>query len=151
MDLRDSGGHLSPHMLPQPFLPVNGKGGEDLAGPYEVVEGWPKPIEEGWRMASPSASVVFSADEIVVTIAALVHLLLVAAEVSVPHGTAHAHLATHELAWGEYRGPFWLSSAFILFAGAAPWIAAAATPLALLGLLAYEHAYVRAGQCVALA
>ena len=67
MDLRDSGGHLSPHMLPQPFLPVNGKGGEDLAGPYEVVEGWPKPIEEGWRMASPSASVVFSADEIVVT------------------------------------------------------------------------------------
>ena len=67
LDLRDSGGHLSPHMLPQPFLPVNGKGGEDLAGPYEVVEGWPKPIEEGWRMASPSASVVFSADEIVVT------------------------------------------------------------------------------------
>jgi hypothetical protein len=66
-DLRDSGGHLSPHMLPQPFLPVNGKGGEDLAGPYEVIEGWPKPIEEGWRMASPSASVVFSADEVVVT------------------------------------------------------------------------------------
>jgi Fe-S-cluster-containing dehydrogenase component/Ni/Fe-hydrogenase subunit HybB-like protein len=91
------------------------------------------------------------ADEIVITIAALMHLALVAAEVSVPHGTAHAHLATHELAWGEYRGPFWLSSAFILFAGAAPWIAAAATPLALLGLLAYEHAYVRAGQCVALA
>jgi hypothetical protein len=54
-------------ILPQPFLPVNGKGGEDLAGPYEVIEGWPKPIEEGWRMASPSASVVFSADEVVVT------------------------------------------------------------------------------------
>jgi len=90
-------------------------------------------------------------DEIAITIAALVHLALVAAEVSVPHGTAHAHLATHELAWGGYRGPFWLSSAFICAAGAAPWIAAAATPLALLGLLAYEHAYVRAGQCVALA
>jgi len=65
--ITDSGGHLSPHMLPQPFLPVNGKGGEDLAGPYEVVEGWPKTINEGWRMASPSGSVVFSADEVVVT------------------------------------------------------------------------------------
>src|SRR5882757_2559287 len=42
--ITDGGGHLSPHMLPQPFLPVNGKGGEDLAGPYEVVEGWPQQI-----------------------------------------------------------------------------------------------------------
>jgi NHL repeat len=65
--ITDSGGHLSPHMLPQPFLPVNGKGGEDLAGPYEVVEGWPKTISEGWRMASPSGAVIFSVDEVVVT------------------------------------------------------------------------------------
>jgi len=65
--ITDTGGHLSPHMLPQPFLPVNGKGGEDLAGPYEVVEGWPKTINEGWRMGGPSGSVVLSADRIIVT------------------------------------------------------------------------------------
>jgi hypothetical protein len=65
--LTDRHGHLSPHMLPQPFLPVGGKGGEDLAGPYEVVEGWPKQISAGWRMAGPSGAVVFSPDEIMVT------------------------------------------------------------------------------------
>jgi Fe-S-cluster-containing dehydrogenase component len=91
------------------------------------------------------------ADEIVILIAAAVHLLLVAAEVTVPHGSAHAHLATRELAWGGYRVPFWIGGVFILCCGLAPWIGIAATPLALLGLLAYEHAYVRAGQCVALA
>jgi peptidylamidoglycolate lyase len=65
--ITDGGGHLSPHMLPQPFLPVNGKGGEDLAGPYEVVEGWPQQIEEGWRLAGPSGAVVFSSDEVIIT------------------------------------------------------------------------------------
>ncbi|HEY4224310.1 MAG TPA: hypothetical protein VGM70_00685 [Pseudolysinimonas sp.] len=65
--ITDKGGHLSPHMLPQPFLPVNGKGGEDLAGPYEVVEGWPQQIEEGWRLAGPSGAVVFSSDEVIIT------------------------------------------------------------------------------------
>ena len=65
--ITDGGGHLSPHMLPQPFLPVNGKGGEDLAGPYEVVEGWPQQIEEGWRLGGPSGAVVFSSDEVIIT------------------------------------------------------------------------------------
>ena len=32
-----------------------------------------------------------------------------------------------------------------------PWIGALAVPLSLLGLLAYEHAYVQAGQAVPLA
>jgi Ni/Fe-hydrogenase subunit HybB-like protein len=91
------------------------------------------------------------ADEIVIMVAAVAQLLLVAAEITVPHGSAHAHLATRELAWGGYRVPFWGSAVLILGCGAAPWIGTAATPLALLGLLAYEHAYVRAGQCVALA
>jgi Ni/Fe-hydrogenase subunit HybB-like protein len=91
------------------------------------------------------------ADEIVIMVAALAHLLLVAAEVTVPHGSAHAHLATRELVRGGYRASFRVSGVFILGCGAAPWIGVAAIPLALLGLLAYEHAYVRAGQCVALA
>jgi hypothetical protein len=34
---------------------------------------------------------------------------------------------------------------------AAPWIGVAAAPLALVGLLAHEHAYVQAGQSVPLA
>lgn len=59
-------GHLSPHMRPQPFLPVNGKGGEDLAGPYEVVEGWPENFMPGWRLAGPSGVHVVSPDRIIV-------------------------------------------------------------------------------------
>jgi Fe-S-cluster-containing dehydrogenase component/formate-dependent nitrite reductase membrane component NrfD len=82
--------------------------------------------------------------DMVLVIAAVTHLLLVAAEITVPHGTAHAHLATRELYRGKYRLLFWSSAAFIV---AGIFFA----PLALIGLLAYEHAYVRAGQCVALA
>jgi Fe-S-cluster-containing dehydrogenase component len=82
--------------------------------------------------------------EVVLVVAALAHLLLVAAEVTVPHGTAHAHLATRELWRGKYRVLFW-SSCLLIAAGIF------FAPLALLGLLAYEHAYVQAGQCVALA
>jgi Fe-S-cluster-containing dehydrogenase component len=82
--------------------------------------------------------------EVVLVVAAAAHLLLVAAEVTVPHGTAHAHLATRELYRGKYRMLFW-SSALCIAAGIF------FAPLALLGLLAYEHAYVQAGQCVALA
>ena len=82
--------------------------------------------------------------EVVLVVAAVVHLVLVAAEITVPHGTAHAHLATRELYRGKYRLLFWASALFIVAGIFVP-------PLALLGLLAYEHAYVRAGQCVALA
>jgi len=40
---------------------------------------------------------------------------------------------------------------FVAVAVAAPWIGTVATPFALAGLLAYEHAYVQAGQSVPLA
>ena len=65
--------------------------------------------------------------------------------------TAHARLATHEMSRGRYRRPFGLSVVFIAVAVAAPWIGTWAAPLALAGLLAYEHAYVQAGQSVPLA
>jgi len=52
---------------------------------------------------------------------------------------------------GRYARFFWPGLAFAAAAIAAPWIGIAATPLALLGLLAHEHAYVQAGQCVPLA
>ncbi|OFW15658.1 MAG: hypothetical protein A3F70_06890 [Acidobacteria bacterium RIFCSPLOWO2_12_FULL_67_14] len=37
----------------RPYSPVNGKGGQDLSGPYEVVVGWPQPLpnHEGWQMS----------------------------------------------------------------------------------------------------
>ena len=65
-EVADKTGRVSPHMLPQPFLPVDGKGGEDLAGPYEVVEGWPDQVEPGWRLSGPSGAWVESADRVVV-------------------------------------------------------------------------------------
>jgi hypothetical protein len=46
---------------------------------------------------------------------------------------------------------FWASVALLVPAVFAPWVGMAAVPLALGGLLAYEHAYVQAGQAVPLA
>jgi hypothetical protein len=57
----------------------------------------------------------------------------------------------HELSWGRYRTPFGTGVVLIAAAVGAPWIGTLATPLALAGLLAYEHAYVQAGQSVPLA
>jgi hypothetical protein len=69
----------------------------------------------------------------------------------VTHGTAHARLAMREMVEGRYRVLFWLGAALVAAGMLAPWIGAAAAPLALLGLLAFEHAYVQAGQAVPLA
>jgi len=81
-------------------------------------------------------------------VAAAAHLALVAGEITLPHVTAHARLATRELTRGRYRRPFGIGMLLIAVAVAAPWIGTVATPLALAGLLAYEHAYVQAGQSV---
>jgi Fe-S-cluster-containing dehydrogenase component len=81
----------------------------------------------------------------------LVHLLSVAGETTLPHGTAHARLAVWEMTRGRYRGSFRVGCAFGLAGLLAPWLGATAAPLALAGLLAYEHAYVQAGQSVPLA
>ena len=98
---------------------------------------------------SPATAV--TAAEVTLAIAAGLHVLMVAGETTLPHVTAHAHLATREMTRGRYARFFWPGLAFAAAAIAAPWIGIAATPLALLGLLAHEHAYVQAGQCVPLA
>ena len=82
---------------------------------------------------------------------ALAHLLMVAGEISLTHPTAHAHLAARELTRGRYARFFWVGVLLALAAVLAPLIGVAAVPLALLGLLAHEHAYVQAGQSVPLA
>jgi Fe-S-cluster-containing dehydrogenase component/formate-dependent nitrite reductase membrane component NrfD len=90
-----------------------------------------------------------------ITAAALVHLLMVAGEVTLPHPTAHARLANFELTRGRYRVAFRLGFALVALSVATLWvsapIAAALAIAALAGLLAHEHAYVQAGQSVPLA
>ncbi len=81
----------------------------------------------------------------------LVHLLFVCGEITLPHVTAHARLANREMVGGRYRAFFWAGAVLVAVAVAATWIGIAAAPAALLGLLAFEHAYVQAGQSVPLA
>jgi Fe-S-cluster-containing dehydrogenase component/formate-dependent nitrite reductase membrane component NrfD len=93
--------------------------------------------------------------------AGLLHLALVAGEVTLTHGTAHARLATREMLSGRFKAWFWAGIALaaagvaMAFAGAAAANAEAigvpAAVLSLLGLAAFEHAYVQAGQSVPLA
>ncbi len=90
------------------------------------------------------------------------HLLLVWSESALPHATAHARLAARAMTSGRYRAPFRagvglgalaVAVAALVFAPGIPAAAGGtvAAALALGGLLAYEHAYVQAGQCVPLA
>ncbi len=72
-------------------------------------------------------------------------------EATLPHGTAHANLATHEMVCGWLARFFWAGLALAAGAVAAPWIGVAAAPMALAGLLAHGHAYVQVGRSVPLA
>jgi Fe-S-cluster-containing dehydrogenase component/formate-dependent nitrite reductase membrane component NrfD len=122
---------LPPHLLVQAVL-----AGSAALLPFAIALG------------SPAATATLSLG---IAGAAAAHLLVVLGETTLTHGTAHAHLAIHELVRGRFAGFFWVSTALLLVAVAAPWIGVVASPAALLGLLAYEHAYVRAGQSVPLA
>jgi len=82
---------------------------------------------------------------------AAAHLLLVAGETSVTHGTAHARLAVDEMVRGQFKTYFWVGAAAVAAGVLAPWLGAPVALLPLLGLIAYEHAYVQAGQAVPLA
>jgi hypothetical protein len=82
-------------------------------------------------------------------------------EVSLTHATAHARLAIWEMIHGRYKGDFWMGLAMSVLGGALPALAVlgivsasigvGGAPLALIGLMLYEHAYVQAGQSVPLA
>ncbi len=82
------------------------------------------------------------------------HLLMVAGEITLPHPTAHAHLASWHLTRGRFQRWFWLGVALVAAGLSAPFLPAlapVAAAAALVGLLAHEHAYVQAGQSVPLA
>lgn len=89
--------------------------------------------------------------EVVLAVSAAAHLLLVLTEETLPHGTAHARLASHEMTRGRFARYFAVGVVGIAVAVATPWIGVVAVPFALVGLLAHEHAYVQAGQSVPLA
>jgi hypothetical protein len=97
----------------------------------------------------------------ILALASLLHLLMIWGEVSLTHPTAHARLAIWEMVRGRYRSEFWIGIVLSIIGGFLPWLALlgyvstsvsiGAAPLALIGLMLFEHAYVQAGQSVPLA
>jgi Fe-S-cluster-containing dehydrogenase component/formate-dependent nitrite reductase membrane component NrfD len=94
-------------------------------------------------------------------VTSLVHTLMIWGEVSLTHPTAHARLAIWEMVHGRYQSEFWIGIALSILGGLLPWLALfgyvsisigiGGAPLALIGLMLFEHAYVQAGQSVPLA
>jgi len=78
------------------------------------------------------------------------HALMILGEVLMPPPTAHARLAEREMTHGRFRGWFRVGFLGALLGAAAPWLGWIVVPIGLAALLAYEHAYVQAGQSVAL-
>jgi hypothetical protein len=91
----------------------------------------------------------------------LLHVLMVWGEASLTHPTAHARLAVWEMVFGRYKSDFWIGIVLSTLGGLIAWLAVfgvvsaslgvGAAPLALIGLMLYENAYVQAGQSVPLA
>ena len=96
-----------------------------------------------------------------IAIVSALHLLMIWGEVSLTHSTAHARLAIWEMTRGRYKTSFWIGLVLTILGGLFPAlaifglvgtsIAVASAPLALIGVMLYEHAYVQAGQSVPLA
>jgi Fe-S-cluster-containing dehydrogenase component/formate-dependent nitrite reductase membrane component NrfD len=94
-------------------------------------------------------------------ISSLAHLLMICGEVSLTHATAHARLAVWEMVRGRYRSDFWMGTILSALGGLLPCLAllevisptlgVGGAPLALIGMMLYENAYVQAGQSVPLA
>ena len=97
----------------------------------------------------------------ITAVTSLLHVLMVWGEVSLTHPTAHARLAVWEMVFGRYKSDFWIAMVLASLGGLIAWLAVfgmvsaslgvGAAPLALIGLMLYENAYVQAGQSVPLA
>ncbi|HET8772896.1 MAG TPA: 4Fe-4S dicluster domain-containing protein [Thermoanaerobaculia bacterium] len=87
----------------------------------------------------------------IMVVATLVHLMLIAAEVLMPHPTAHARLASREMTRGRFRVPFLAGVAMQLAGAGAIVTGIPAALLVLAGLFFYERAHIGAGQSVPLA
>lgn len=88
--------------------------------------------------------------------AVAVHMVLVFSEMFIPHMTTDAKRAAHHMIYGRYKSYYWTGLLlgavipFLLSWSSASAVLTIASLLALIGLLAYEHAYVQAGQSVPL-
>jgi Fe-S-cluster-containing dehydrogenase component/formate-dependent nitrite reductase membrane component NrfD len=97
----------------------------------------------------------------ILAITSLLHVLMIWGEVSLTHATAHARLAVWEMVSGRYQSDFWVGLVLSILGGLIPWLAlfevvstsfgVGGAPMALIGLMLYENAYVQAGQSVSLA
>ncbi len=97
----------------------------------------------------------------ILALTSLLHVLMIWGEVSLTHATAHARLAVWEMVQGRYKSDFWLGMVLTFLGGFLPWLAlvgylstplgVGGAPMALVGLMLYENAYVQAGQSVPLA
>lgn len=108
-----------------------------------------------------AAPLAFVASLWILAVTSLLHLLMIWGEVSLTHPTAHARLAIWEMVRGRYKSEFWIGIVLSMLGGLLPWLAifgyvstsigVGGAPLALIGLMLFEHAYVQAGQSVPLA
>ncbi len=97
----------------------------------------------------------------ILAVSSLFHLLMIWGEVSVTHATAHARLAIWEMVRGRYKTDFWIGIVLSILGALLPLLAlfgyvsasigVGGAPVALIGLMLYENAYVQAGQSVPLA
>ena len=106
-----------------------------------------------WPLADGLGAGARALDALSVTLAlfAGLHVLLIGGEITLAHPSAHAHRAATEMWRGRFARFFWVGLVLVAVALAAPGIGVAASAGALIGLAAYEHAYVQAGQSVPLA
>jgi Fe-S-cluster-containing dehydrogenase component/formate-dependent nitrite reductase membrane component NrfD len=98
---------------------------------------------------------------VILAVTSLLHVLMIWGEVSLTHPTAHARLAIWEMVHGRYKSNFWIGLVLSILGGALPSLAilgyasvsigVGGAPLALIGMMLFEHAYVQAGQSVPLA
>ena len=87
----------------------------------------------------------------ILAISSLVHVIMAIGESTIAHGTAHAKAAAHEMTRGRYGRYYQIGLVLVGIGILAPWWPLLAAPAALAGLLAYEPAFVQAGQSVPLA
>jgi formate-dependent nitrite reductase membrane component NrfD len=147
---------LPPHLLVQALL----LGAAVLLLTLAGLGDWIRPDTGLMYVISPRR---LETNDLISLLAAtsLIHLLMVWGEVSLTHPTAHARLAIHEMVQGRFRNDFWIGTLLSFLGGLLPFLAlvgvvsmsvgAGGAPLALVGLMLFESAYVQAGQSVPLA
>jgi len=151
---------LPPHLLVQSLLLSSAAWLLlNIFYPYAEVRPRRLPNQAPFSLAGPDD--LMSPLLWILAVASLVHLLMIWGEVSLTHSTAHARLAIWEMVHGRYQSEFWMGTVLSILGGLLPWLAIfgyvstsigiGGAPLALVGLMLFEHAYVQAGQSVPLA